>query len=270
MTIVIMDRLPGGPPRYPDWLADSGSDLVLLTAQEASSVDGRGYASVRSILDYGTSFEVERAVLALAKETEITGLVAVASADLVRAAALRDYLGLPGQRRADALAFADPLATREQLDRAGVPTVPGGPVSRVSDLYWFAHLWGYPLRIRQRNEPGWPTTAELGSEADIRFYTRSGVSERIELNPSLMAEPGLGEAPRAWIRLGSDDGEPDQLSIVDAAVRALPVVAGHPYLVALVQRDGGWAVDSVMCDRLSPSEHRDAVRAQVGLAGGTS
>lgn len=267
MTIVIMDRLPGGPPPYQDWLAGSGTSLVLLTAQEPSSVDGRGYASVRSILDYATSFEVERAVLALAKQTEITGLVAVAAADLVRAAALRDYLGLPGQRRSDALVFADPLATREHLDRAGVPTVPGGPVSRVSDLYWYAHLWDYPVRIRQRNEPGWPTAAELGSEADIRYYTRSGVCERIELNPSLMAEPCLGEAQRAWIRPGSTDADPEQLSIVDAAVHALPVLPGHPYLVALVQRDGGWLVDSIMCDRLSPTEHRDAVRAQVGLAG---
>jgi hypothetical protein len=269
MTIVIMDRLPGGPPRYQDWLSDCGTELVLLTAQEPSSVDGRGFASVTSILDYATSFAVERAVLALAKRTEITGLVAVAAADLVRAAALRDYLGLPGQRREDALAFVDPLATREHLDRAGVPTVPGGPVSRVSDLYWYAHLWGYPLRIRQRNEPGWPTAAELSSEADIRFYTRSGVSERIELNPSLMAEPCLTDAPRAWIRPGNNDGEPDQLSVVDATVRALPVLPGHPYLVALVERDGGWLVDSVRCDRLSPAEHREAVRAQAGLAGGS-
>src|SRR5690348_3957539 len=191
MTIVIMDRLPGGPPPYQEWLGDTGADLVLLTAQEASTVDARGFASVVSILDYGCTFEVERAVLALAKQTEITGLVAIAAADLVRAGALREYLGLPGQRRQDALAFVDPLATREHLDRAGIPTVPGGPVSRVSDLYWYAHLWGYPVRIRQRNEPGWPTAAELGSEADIRYYTRSGVSARIELNPSLMAEPCL-------------------------------------------------------------------------------
>jgi hypothetical protein len=265
MTIVILDRLPGGPPRYPDWLSDSGADLVLLTAQEASNVDARGYASVVSLEDYATSYEVERAVLALAKRTAISGVVAVAAADLVRAGALREYLGLPGQRRGDALAFVDPLATREHLDRAGIPTVPGGPVSRVSDLYWYAHLWGYPLRIRQRNQPGWPTTAELGSEADIRYYTRRGVSERIELNPSLMAEPCLDEHPRAWVRAGSTDDDADRSSIVDSTIRALLTVPGYPYLVALVRRDGGWAVDAVSCDRLSQADHRDIVRAQVGL-----
>ncbi|HET9140735.1 hypothetical protein [Actinophytocola sp.] len=266
MTIVILDRLPGGPQRYQDWLDDSGADLVLLTAQEATGVDARGYASVRPLPDYATSFEVERAVLALAKRTRITHLVAVAAADLVRAGALRDHLGLPGQCRRDALPFADPLATREVLRRAGVPTVPGGPVSRVSDLYWYAHQWGYPVRIRQRNEPGWPTVAELTNEADVRYYTRGGVAERIELTPSLLAEPLLPDAERVGVRAGVA-ADPEQSAVAAAAIGALPALPGHPYLVALVRRDGGWVVDSVSCDRLRPDEHRAAVRAQAGLTG---
>lgn len=235
MTIVILDRGPDARPPYADWLA--GKELVLITDR---AVDTGGYAEVRRVQDYAAT--VELTVLELAATRQISALVATATPDLVRAGALRDHLGIRGQSRADATVFADPVAMRERLKTAGVPVVPAGAVLHVADLYWYQHQWG-PLRVRRRNEPGWPTAAVLRDEADLRAFTANGLAPSLVSAPSLFAEPYR-------------DG--DRRTVVEA-LDGLPATPGHPYRVHLLHA-GEWLVDTV-----EPAVGRDAVRAQAGL-----
>jgi hypothetical protein len=245
MTVVILDRFPGPLPPYADWLGDTGADLVLVTGR-TDFVSTEGYAAVRMVPGFAGAAG-ELSVLALAETTQLAAIVATAGEDLVRAGALRDLLGLPGQSRADALLFADPVAMRERLARHDVPAVPCGPVHRVSDLYWYAHRWGYPVRVRERRPP-WPTTVVLWDEADLRAYTDGGLVSDLQSIPDLFAEPMLGTArPR-----------PDLLSVVDGVVAGAHEVSGM---------DTG-LVDTVACHvdpAAAPDVHRAVARAQAGL-----
>jgi hypothetical protein len=216
MTIVILDR--DGEAPYADWLGVD--DLVVLPSGPA----------------------VELAVLELARTTTISALVATATPDLVLAGALRDHLGIPGQGRAAATVFADPVATRACLADAGVPVIPAGAVLRASDLYWYRHRWG-PLRVRNRKETGWPTAAVLRDDADLKAFTANGLAPTLVSVPSLFAEP-LIEGDR---RVDTDG----------PALAALPTTPGAPYRVIVA----GELVDTVD----SPAG-RGAVRAQAGLA----
>lgn len=244
MTVVILDRFPGPLPPYADWLGDVGTDLVLVTAR--TDVVDAGYAEVRSEPGFAGAAG-ELAVLELAETTQLAAIVATAGEDLVRAGALRDLLGVPGQSRADALLFADPVAMRERLGQHGVPTVPCGPVHRVSDLYWYAHRWGYPVRVRERRPP-WSNAAVLWDEADLRAYTDGGLVPDLQSIPDLFAEPVLGVVrPR-----------PDLLSGVDRVFAGALAVSGL---------DSG-IVDAVACHvdpTVAPGIHRAVVRAQAGL-----
>jgi hypothetical protein len=264
MTVVILDRFPGPLPPYAGWLGDSGADLVLFTARPADEVaapDTTGYAEVRSLAGYATSAEAERAVLDLAEHTEISALVATAGADLVRAGALRNLLGLPGQGRDEAVLFTDPVAMRELLSRHEVPTVPCGPVQRVSDLYWYAHRWGYPIRVRRRRPPGWPTVAMLHDEAEVREFTTGGLSPKLVSVPSLLAEPWLAGDRRVL-----EPGDGELPALVAASLSALPAWSGYPYRVEVASTGNGELVDVVGCDVVEAFGHRDAVRAQAGLS----
>jgi hypothetical protein len=246
MTIIILDRGPGAAPPYADWLADAADDLVLITTRRADEVGRAGYAQVRCVPDDATA---ELSVLACARTTRISALVA--TADLVRAGALRDHLGIPGQGRAAATVFADPVATRGHLAAAGLPTIPVGAVLRVSDLYWHRHQWGGgPLRVRRRKEPGWPTAAILWDDADLRAFTANGLAPSLISVPSLFVEPFI-----------DGDRHADTPPITNRTLAALPTTPGHPYRVEVLNTSSGeWLVDTV-----SSLATAAAVRAQAGL-----
>lgn len=235
MTIVILDRFPGPLPPYAEWLHDAGADLVLVT--ERADVDG--YAAV---------LPEAAAVLDLAKTRQINAIVATAGADLVRAGALRDRLGVPGQGRESARVFTDPLAMRGLLARHGVPTVPCGPVRRVSDL----RRWGFPVRVRERRPPSWPTVAVLRDEAELRAYAAGGLARDLMVEPVLDVSRRLAGPEHATL-----------LSTMDFVLTYPRIVHG------LRSATGEWLVDTVACDvdpaTASAETHRAAVRAQAGL-----
>ncbi|MFF0309700.1 hypothetical protein ACFYSC_19920 [Streptosporangium sp. NPDC004379] len=272
MSIVILDRAVGPLPPYADWLRDSGRPLVLLTGRSLAEVPAGDYEQVECLPGYATSTEADRFVLGLAESTAVAALVATATEDLVRAGALRECLGVAGQGRDDALAFADPVTTRRLLAEAGVPAVGREAVNRISDLYWHAHRWGYPVRVRERKTSGWPTTAVLRDEADVRAYTRGGLAPDLVSVPALMAEPMTdGERRRLVVTGGTACGSetPGLAAVVDAALAALPTTDGCPYLVEAVRDgDGRWLVDTVAVDipvDADGDDRRAAVRVQAGL-----
>jgi hypothetical protein len=305
MTIVILDRPGGQLHPYPKWLADSGEELALFTGRSKGDIFARerfGYSKVYSFADYPTTAAVERGVLGFAERTAISpisAVVAVDAGDLVRAGALRDRLVVPGQTREAATVLKDLVLIRRRLERAGIPAPIGGPVQRVADLYWYAHRWGYPLRIRRRRSPGWPETAVLTNEAAVRAFTREGLAPDLEVIPSLVAERCL-EGPRMRVAaIPDDDGSwllrrsgwlgvaavppdaavPDDLAdLVRSALEVLSPSRDALHLVEAVRgATGQWLVESVACglsDRRSDvlygtvhgsSVYRVAARVQAGL-----
>jgi biotin carboxylase len=247
VTIVVLDRTTGPLPPYADWLR--GGDIVLATPRPRP--DTRGYADVWTVPDYATSAAVDLRVLALAG---VTAVVATHPADLVRAAGLRGRLGLPGQDRATAEAVADPVVTHDVLRRAGVPVVDRGAVTQPSDLYWFAHRWGYPLRVRARKETGWPTLAVLRADADVRELTEGGLVPDALSVPALMAEPDLPGARHVV----TGAAPPAAASVVAAALAALRLEDAGWCRTEVVHTGGEWLVDTVGADP------RALVRAQAG------
>lgn len=270
MTIIVLDRHAGAQPPYPDWLADTGEDLVLITerpAEDGDVADVDGYTEVRHVADYASSATVELTVIELASATTISALVATATPDLIRAGALRDHLGISGQSRQSAEAFADPVTTRQRLLAAEVPAVPCGPVLRVSDLYWYRHRWGGgPVRVRHRKEPGGPTAAVLKDEADLRAFTENGLAPSLISVPSLMVEPHY-EGERLVVDAHTRVRHPPVQTLVRAALSALPTESGHPYRIEILHTDGGdWLVDTIDSATATPADHRDVVRVQAGRA----
>lgn len=248
MTVVILDRFPGRLPPYAEWLHDADADLVLVTERDVT--EPGGYAEVLRVPGFAGAAG-ELAVLDLASRRRISAIVATAGPDLVRAGALRDLLGVPGQSRDQALPFTDPVAMRELLSRNRVLTLPCGAVFRASDLYWYAHRWGYPLRVRSRRPPAWPTVTVLRDEADLRAYTDGG------LVPDLLAEPALGQESRVLT-------DAMLLSTLDGVLGVT-----EPRVVLGSRVAGQLLVDTVACDvdpaTADAGTHRAAVRTQAGL-----
>lgn len=244
MTMLILDphgRMRGEAERR---LQAGGAELIVLTGEAGCTSD------VRVPVDYGRPGALEYAVLDLAATRQISVIVAVDEADRIRAAALRDYLGLLGQDRASALTLQDLVNLREWLIEAGVPTMPVGAVRSPCDVFRHAHRFGYPMRLRQRRLAGWPTAAVLRSEADAEAFTAAAKAPTGTW--SYAAEPGLdGErvtvtaeaSDRGWVLVG---GTVEARRLADEALVVLPTYPESMFSVEIaVTSTGKHLVDTV-------------------------
>src|SRR4051812_27592885 len=188
MTILVLAQRADVLARCGQWLADSGERLIGVTGDRCSAADSAGFARVDQVPRYASSTAVELAALRIGREFQLSAIVATGFTDLLRAGCLRDYLGVPGQGRADALACVDLVVQREALHRAGVPVVPALQVRSPAELCWRSKEIGLPLRLRCRRAPGWSTTVMIATQDNLR-----AVLER-EQNLSrgmMLAEPVL-------------------------------------------------------------------------------
>ncbi|GAA1902437.1 hypothetical protein GCM10009716_10400 [Streptomyces sodiiphilus] len=290
-AIIILAR-PGAPaPPYARLLPGPGRELVVVSgpspataaAPAAGAVtrrgaDGRAHdGHVRRVtVRHYASPETESAVLRYAEQAPVGGLVALDFDDLIRAGALRDHLGLPGMGREAALVYTDPALAAGHLERAGVPCVRRAPVQAPGDLYWLAHRWGYPLRVRSARVPGRPVAGVLHGEADLRRFTRDGAGA----DPAafLVAEAWTaGDHYRACRPPGPDADwhwspgpAPGLAEAAKAAAAALPAAPGYSRHLELVRTGGGWLVDLAGCavERGCPVEPAPAEAGAAVLAQG--
>ncbi|MGJ3561618.1 hypothetical protein ACR6C2_38570 [Streptomyces sp. INA 01156] len=236
MTAVVLHRSGTGTlPPCPEWLAGLGRDPVLVTDVPAPvSRRPAGYSEVRHVGRYASA-DAETTVLDLARHRTVTAVLALHPADQVRAGALRDALGLPGQTRDEALVLVDAVAAHALLGRPGVPVTERADVRRILDLYRAAHIWGYPLAVRRRRTPGgrsWPCSA-----------TRRGCARSpVAASPTAPSPP----CPASWwSRTARKSGTRAPACRSPTRCRSAPD-PGHPYVVEAVRRPGGaWRVDGV-------------------------
>lgn len=273
MTLLILDRGQDRLPPYLEWLQEPRG-AVLFTGRSPGEIEDsqvRSYAEVRCFPRYASSGQVELAAVRLARNATIRAIVAIAPEDAIRASALRDHLGVDGQRRQDAIAQQDLIAQRSRLRDAGIPTLRCGAVQRVCDLYWYGHHWGYPLRVRHRRRPGWPPAVRLDGDADVAAFTRGGLTGRLEAAPSLLIEPAYDSRERITLS-GPAEGPWRTPSASPAVARSL---AGAALARLARPGEGSWRVRLVRCgighdwriDALerAPGGEAALARAQAGL-----
>ncbi|MFD5453320.1 acetyl-CoA carboxylase biotin carboxylase subunit family protein [Streptomyces sp. NPDC127100] len=177
--ILVFAKTPYAKTPYDQWLAGSGIVPVVVTAREYA--DGYSHLPhVHAFDAYDTNQLVEKTALRLAREFAVEAVFARAEADVVRAARLRERLGLPGQHTASALAFRDKVVMKDHLA--------GGPVDvpayrRLDSAYTaldFVAEHGYPVVIKPVSESGSLGAAIIRDEAELDAYLASpwrGTSE---------------------------------------------------------------------------------------------
>ena len=269
MTILVLDEHALRFRRYAGWLADSGQPLVGFT--RAGRIDRRshpGFDRIQQIDGYAHTADLELAVLRLAATTEVTGIVATGFVDLLRAAALREFLGIRGQRRAGALAAVDLAVQRDLLAQAGIPVVPSLRVDHPAELCRQVSAIGHPVRLRRRRAVCWPGVARFDDRAQlIDFLARHRGGWR-----GLMVEPDVtGERLEiVWPPLSGSSvgprGAADARELGAGVASALPDSTGPLVIAAVRYPDGGVRVDSVGQDRHDPALLRATVREQAGLS----
>jgi hypothetical protein len=276
MTIIVLDEHADHLDRYASWLTD-GEPLIAISAVTSA---GRrqvhpGFAEVQEIAGYAPSAALELAVVHAARLTQVSGIVAAGFPDLLRAAALREFLGIRGQRKPGALASVDLVAQRDLLAGSGVPVAAARPVSRPAELCWQAHQIGYPIQVRRRRRAaGWPKIAMLDSETALLRFLRNQLHWRgLVVEPANSGEPiRISLIPDAEITMSSGSGvsASDAVTCTQIANDVAAALLDWPRLPLLIDvlcgPDGRVLVDSVsVAFDDDPALLRAFVRDQAGL-----
>lgn len=167
--VLIFAKAPHSKTPYDAWLAGSGIEPIILVSAEHAA----GYAHLEHVYafdDYETNQLVEKTALRLARAHAVIAVFARAETDIVRAARLRELLGLPGQHTASALAFRDKVLMKDHLAGGAVPL----PAYRRLDSAYaaldFIDAHGYPVVIKPVAESGSLGIAVIRDEAELDAY----------------------------------------------------------------------------------------------------
>jgi hypothetical protein len=145
--IAVLSRKPLADHPYDAWLADLCADLLVFAEDTAANrvaagAAGQRFAEVSLFPDWKTNRAVDLAVLAAHDAAPIDRIVALSECDLIRAAELRDRLGVAGQSPASARAYRDKAVMKTIAAAAGLATPAWCAVNALPDLMNFAARHG--------------------------------------------------------------------------------------------------------------------------------
>ena len=165
---------------YDKWASDAGIDLHLLVSEEKFP-QYRHIPGARCFPEYRSGGTVEQAALELAERTRLHAVVARMEGDVLRAARLRELLGLPGQDFASAVAFRDKVLMKNLLRERGLAVPEFAPIRVELDLFAFVREHGYPVVVKPATGSGSLGTAVLHGPDDLTALLAAGLPEHAEV-----------------------------------------------------------------------------------------
>lgn len=193
MSILILNKRPLGSTPYDQWFQDANRDVIVITAlnhttpEEAAALRQR-YARIETFESYDNNGNVERLARQIHAETPITRIVALSEQDVLRAARLREQLGLPGQSVRSATHYRDKLRMKQAAQYGNVKTPKFAGVSNPTDLLNFIKLNGLPVVIKPRLGYGSMSVRFVRTEADLELALDQLFQGFADQDPGLMVE----------------------------------------------------------------------------------
>jgi len=240
MTTVILNR--SSLFDYGRWLADLDGDLRVLSARDWTDPTGR--AVVERFASFDGSGLAEQRVAELAAEQPIRTVFGHSEYDLLRAARLREHLGLPGQSAASVRAYRDKALMKTLAAAAGIACPPFRCLETAVDLLELIADHGLPVVVKP---------VDGGGSRGVQVLAdRSAVARFLAAWPE---RPYMGE--------GFVDG--DMLHVdglaIDGAIR---FAAASRYLRGCLAFQDGRSLGSVVLDPTTALHARAvALAAQV-------
>ncbi len=175
MTLLIFRRKSQSqsPMPYGRWLAELAEPLVLFTNERSD--DDANYAHVEYLDAFDADGLLEYRVLELAERFRFTRIFAQSEHDLIRAAHLREWLGLPGQSRDSVRAYRDKLYMKSRAQAAGVKVPAFAELSAPLDLRAFVSAHGFPVVVKPRADAGGRGVRTLSSDQEVRAWLAAPV-----------------------------------------------------------------------------------------------
>lgn len=178
-VLILADSFYEDTP-YDRWAADAAVTPWLLVSGEKYP----GYAHlphVWSFPGWWGNGAVEQAALRLGASLNLRAIVARSEPDILRAARLREALGVPGQTWASAVAFRDKVTMKNLLAANGVRVPAFASIRCATDLLGFIAERGYPVIVKPVRRSGSVDSHVLRAEDDLTSLLEVPLSSEMEV-----------------------------------------------------------------------------------------
>jgi biotin carboxylase len=169
---------------------------VLITSGPVDVDDDR-LAAVVEFDEYTTNDEIPLAAEELIVRHGLARIVVLAEADILRAAEIRQRLGIPGQSPEGALHFRDKTLMKRAVSGVDIAVAPHREVRSALELHDAVAELGYPCVVKPPHGRGSSGVSVLDNEGELRDFLRSGpFSDRGRTYPWLVEAFLAGEQYR--------------------------------------------------------------------------
>jgi hypothetical protein len=144
MSFLIFNR--GHSFDFANWLDDSDEELFLYSDRPIREM--HRYRGVEIFPSFDESGLTELLSLALARQRPLTRILCHSEYDLIRAAVLRQRLGLPGQSVASANAYRNKVLMKELVAKAALSVAPQVRLENPLQLLTFVEEQGFPVVVK--------------------------------------------------------------------------------------------------------------------------
>lgn len=165
MRILVLHRFKPSLGKYKEWLQSLQAEIVIFTDEKYQN-DFEGYSKVVGFKYYSTSGQVEIEALKLFKSNPFERIIALDETDILRAARLREKLGISGQNIASATNFRNKIAMKVSLQNH-VPCPAFKQLDSAIDLYEFVEQNGLPVVVKPIDGMGGVDTRVIRTEQDL-------------------------------------------------------------------------------------------------------
>jgi len=165
-----------------EWAAGENHKIFILAdaeSQKATPRDFPGYAHVEFFPNHINNGLVDKRVIEIFETQGLDRILAFGEDDIIRAARLREYLGLPGQDVASAQAFRCKVTMKERVSSAGVRVPAYRRLSSPVDLLQFSKTQGYPLFVKPSTSSGSTWGRKISNASELEDLLGTGFKARI-------------------------------------------------------------------------------------------
>ena len=187
LSILIFNRLPHYDVPYDQWLKELNEDLYLMT-NTTYAKDFTHYAQVFAFHNYDHNSAIEFQALQLYQEHPYHTIIATAERDILRAARLREYLGIEGQSWESAIAFRDKVKMKSILSDVRIQVPKYARLNSAIDLYQFIQDYDYPVVVKPVDGMGSRNTTILENDRDTIKYLTEGLEHNLEVEQFIEGE----------------------------------------------------------------------------------
>lgn len=176
--VLILSRKPLNERRLYEWLEESSKSVVLITTHDAllesPIIPNKEFLATGVVEDY-YSWSVELVAESHGHLHNIDLIASSSEDDVLRAARVRERLGLPGQSISSAVAFRDKLIMKQYCSTAGVSVPRFAAIDSAINLLTFAEEQGFPIVVKPRYGAGSDGVQILTNMNELKIFAASGV-----------------------------------------------------------------------------------------------